>query len=406
MRILYVTDLVLDNRRAPTIHVDAICRNFAVLGHGVTLYAPSVGELRADVYRIVRIWAPRFLLSIFYQPQLLFRLLGDLMKIDEIRGAGKAAPEAYNLYGEGDTGIPQRSSSRFSLNTILYVRHSHLLVVPALLGWFFRIQVFLEVNSILEQDARHINHTWLSRILLASGIFAFLERLNARLATKIIAVTPGIKDYFTAHYDVSDKIAVVPNGVDTDFFKPLQHTNDILTIGYIGSLHAWQGVKYIVEAANKLPQYRFVIIGGGEEQPPCESYIREHNLTNVELRPSITHDKVPEAINSFDICISYPLKFRDGATSPFKIYEYLACGKPVVSSDLKSMREEFGDILAYAEAENAESLARTLKKLIDNPAARSAAGEAGRAFVENGRSWKSVAGKIIALYAVIEQPNR
>jgi len=367
MRIFYITDIVLDDHSAPSIHIDAICTHLEKLGHDVTLYAPRAQGFTRCPYRVVRIPTTRFLLSLVYQPQLKLRLLFDSLR---------------------------RRPAMF------YVRHSHLLVIPTLVGRLLGIPVVLEVNGILEQDAVHINQTLRSRVLLGAGIFAVLERWNARLSTGLIAVTKGIKEYFVSRYRIyPGKITVIQNGVDTEAFKPQPQSQPRsgTRIGYIGSLHAWQGVRYILEAAQLLPSVHFFIIGHGEELPALEAFIREHALTNVELQPPIAHDAVATAINSFDICISYPLKFRDGATSPFKVYEYLACGKPVISSDLVSMRAEFGEVLAYAKAESAESLAETIAQLIENESERTVRGAQGRAFVEKDHSWQSVAQKIIAL---------
>lgn len=376
MRIFYCTDLVLDTTAAPTIHVRALCDQFARAGHDVTLFAPRFGIASHGAYEEVRILTPRRLLSVFFQPQLLLRLLTHALR---------ARPD------------------------VLYVRHSHLLIVPTLLGKFFKIPVVLEVNGILEQDAEHINKTLRSRILLASGTFSFLERSNARLAALIIAVTPGIKEYFVTRYRAApEKIAVIRNGVDTDLFKPMPRGEarrtlglaaDKMYIGYIGSLHEWQGVRYLALIAAALraayPQVCFLIVGDGEERAFLGPFIHEHVLDNVELRPAVSHDTVPRYINSFDICINYPLKFRNGATSPFKVYEYLACGKPVVSSDLSSIRGEFGDSLAYADPESAESLADAVRHLIDNPGEREARAAKARAFVERGHSWRAVASAIL-----------
>lgn len=361
-RIFYVTDLVLDDHSAPAIHVDVICTQFAKLGHEVTLCAPRAENIEVSpLYTAQIVRSPRFLLTLWYQPRLFAWLVLEILK---------KPPD------------------------LLYVRHSHLLVVPTIVGRLFRIPVFLEINGILEQDAVHISKTLRSTLFLSLGIFPLLERLNARLATKCIAVTDGIKQYFIEKYrTAAEKIAVIPNGVDTDAFMPDPVAHSGITVGYVGSLHEWQGIRFIVEAARLLPGIRFRIVGDGE----MRDYIATQRTANVELLPALPHEKVPQAINAIDICISYPLKFRDGATSPFKIYEYLACGKPVISSDLASMREEFGDVLTYADAESADSLAQGIQELVADPARREALGERGRAFVEKGGSWESVARKIIML---------
>ena len=71
----------------------------------------------------------------------------------------------------------------------------------------------------------------------------------------------------------------------------------------------------------------------------------------MQFLPPIPHDQVPDHLAALDICLCYPTRFRENTTSPFKVYEYLACGKAVVLADLAGMREEFGDVVAYAEPE-------------------------------------------------------
>lgn len=372
MRIFYCTDLVLDEAAAPAIHVRAMCDQFARQGHEVILFGPKFGSAPYPGYQEVLIPTPRTLLSLFFQPQLFMHLL--------MRSFRKR-PD------------------------VLYVRHSHLLVVPTIVGLLLRLPLVLEINGILAQDATHINQTFRSRILLRSGIFSFLERMNARAASLVIAVTEGIKEYFVTNYMVSSgKIAVIPNGVDTDAFRPepqeearhaVKLDPESWYVGYVGSLHEWQGVHFLIEAANLLrdeKRIRFLIIGKGEELPLIESRIREYSLQNVDVRPPVPHDAISRYINACDICISYPMKFRDGATSPFKVYEYLACGKPVISSDLASIRSEFGTVLTYAEPESATALAEAIKNAALSPEARS---PEGRAFIETGHSWQAVAAEIL-----------
>lgn len=375
MRIFYCTDLFLDQTAAPAIHVSAICDQFAKQGHEIILFAPKIGiSLSQSAYEEVLLPTPRTLLSLVFQPQLLLRLFTRSLR---------TRPD------------------------ILYVRHSHLLIVPAIVGFVLRIPLVLEINGILEQDAMHINRTFRSRVLLASGVFSLLERINAHAASFCVAVTEGIKEYFVTHYGVrAEKIAVIPNGVDTDLFRPQPQEEarravgldaESWYVGYIGSLHEWQGVRFLLEAANILrdeKHIRFLIVGKGEELPLIESRIRDYGLQNVDIRPPVPHGEIPVFVNALNICISYPMAFRDGGTSPFKVYEYLSCAKPVISSDLASIRSEFGDVLTYVAPESGVALAEGLKMAAADSELSSRT-QGGRRFVERGRSWQAVADEIL-----------
>lgn len=380
MNVYYVTSEILDDRSAMAVHIDEICKNLAALGHTVTLYAPVTTKFHPSIeYKTRFINTSRVLLYVIFQARLFLRLRRDISLI---------RPD------------------------VIYSRNDDLLFIPALIGNLFGIPTVLEVNGRLLEEVQLIDQSLVGRVLLALGVFGFLESFNVRSAAKLIAVAPGIRNYLIQRYKIKeDKVNVVLNGIDIDFFEPTDYTtarkeigldSDAIYIGYIGSFYPWQGVQYIVQAAQLVlaqrPQVKFILVGMGKETEYLRSFIKEAKLEqSIEIRPAISHNFVSTYINAFDICICYPTMFRSGSTSPFKVYEYLACGRAVVLADIGGMREEFGDAVAYVEPESAEALSKALAIMIDDKDAREQLGKRGRLFVEQGRSWRAVADRIASL---------
>jgi len=376
--IYYVTSGILDAYKVSTIHIDEICTNFAKLKHKVVLYAPLPGSFKQpDSYQIKYCSSSRFRLIFFFQIRLFLQLLVDTFR---------------------------------NKPWIIYVRYNELLFVPVLIGKIVGIPVVLEINGLPIEELRRIDRTLLTRILLALGVIDFIEFINVKLASGMIVVTPGIKKYFVEKYILDQqKISVIANGVNTKLMSPLSAAESrsklgldesVLYVGYVGSLLPWQGLRFMAEAALRVcaehPDVNFLIVGDGEEADYLSSFIKKNGLEKrIEMRSSVSHDLVPYYINAMDICISYPDKFRNGVTSPFKIFEYLACAKPVVSSDIAGIREYFGNVLCYAEPESSESLASVLLSLIENKAVRDYLGLNGRKFVVEGHSWELVTKQIL-----------
>ena len=82
-----------------------------------------------------------------------------------------------------------------------------------------------------------------------------------------------------------------------------------------------------------------------------------------------------------------------GGGSPFKLYEYASCGKPIISTDIPGIPEfvnknKCGIIV---EPNNPKALAEAIVKLLDNPNLAEEMGKNGRKAILNGYSWKSVA---------------
>ncbi|MDD2890371.1 MAG: glycosyltransferase [bacterium] len=154
--------------------------------------------------------------------------------------------------------------------------------------------------------------------------------------------------------DPTKKITYIPNAVDFPFFNTqaslVKDRMDLASIprpilGFVGLVSWWIDTELIYETAVKLPNYSFVIIG------PIRQPLKE--LPNIYLLGQKPYEEVPMYIRMFDVCLA-PFKIDKvgNAADPLKIYEYLALGKPVVSTDIDELRKL--DNLLYIAKNNAD----------------------------------------------------
>jgi glycosyltransferase involved in cell wall biosynthesis len=352
------------------------------------LYIPCSRHFTKErSYQIHELWVPVFAASVMFQIQLMLKLSLDII----------------------------RHRPR-----MLYVRHSLLLFVAVLIGRLFNIPTVLEVNGKLIEEARHHGRSLLTILLDRSHIFSFIEGFNLRNATYVVAVTEGIKSYLVERYTLSPRVvAVINNGVNTETFMPQDMSyarsqiglpQDRIIVGYIGSFYSWQGLPHILEAARQLRDagepMLFVLVGHGADEACLRKGLKRNKLeSTVMLIPSIQRSNVPLYINAFDICLSVPTRFRNGATSPFKVYEYLACGKPTIVSDIDGMREEFQDAVYYVEPESPKALVAALRVLAHNGDARGACSMRARSFIREGHDWRTIAQRIASLVSGDSTPG-
>jgi glycosyltransferase involved in cell wall biosynthesis len=284
--------------------------------------------------------------------------------------------------------------------------------MPVLIGKLFGVPVVLEVNGPLVEESRRVDLSRQARVLRALRIFQVLESFSVRGAARLVVVAPGIQEYLVRNYAVApERVAVIANGVDTDAFttrdvaetrRRLDLEPETLYVGYVGSLYAWQGVHYMVEAAKHVLADRngvaFLVVGKGDERAELETLVEEAGLVgSVLLLPAVPHERVPDYVSALDVCLCYPTRFRENTTSPVKVYEYLASGKPVVLADLGGMREEFGDTVAYAEPEAPHALAEVIGRLVDDAGERARLSANGVAFIRAEHTWKRVAERLAAV---------
>lgn len=130
----------------------------------------------------------------------------------------------------------------------------------------------------------------------------------------------------------------LPNGVDLAAFQPIPNclpsdTSSIGAprVGYAGVVDSRVDLALLAYCAKALPQMNFIIVGPVSADKASLSPLL--SLHNVHLIGRKRYHEMPMYINSFDLCL-IPHKvnrYTDGM-NPLKLYEYLACGKPVVST--------------------------------------------------------------------------
>jgi len=230
---------------------------------------------------------------------------------------------------------------------------------------------------------------------------------------KIIAVTPGIKANIESAYQIpGEKITVVPNGANTFLFKPLEQDACRKGLGldpeahyvcFVGNLAPWQGVEYLVKAAplilSRYPDCRFLIVGDGVMKNELLNVSRELGIEDRFIFTGVVpYDCVPGYINASDVCAAPFILARNAkiGLSPLKLYEYMACGKPVVASAISGVADalEASKGGLSVPPENPEALAEAISKLLENQDLRADMGSKGLSYVTENYSWYSVAKQV------------
>ncbi|WP_440903477.1 glycosyltransferase [Catenovulum sp. SX2] len=196
---------------------------------------------------------------------------------------------------------------------------------------------------------------------------------------------------------------VVHNGVNTEKFAPISHTNSVPRVGIIANLQERKGHFEFLHMAKELLdqgiQAQFDIIGGDILAEPREELLK--NLCKeLSLQEHVTfHGQVSNVLallQQLDIvvCASYQEAF------PVSILEAMACEKPVVSTNVNGIPEAIveGETGFMVPAKDSSALARQVKKLLDDNALQLQMGKAARQRVECHFSEQSYISKIEQIY--------
>ena len=111
-------------------------------------------------------------------------------------------------------------------------------------------------------------------------------------------------------------------------------------IGYVGTLATWVDFQLIKQIALAHPEWAIVLIGYVSALTDVQSVKELEPLSNVHLLGRKDYHELPNYYKAFDVCIvPFLLNEHIMYCNPTKIYEYLATGKPIVSTDFPSARE-------------------------------------------------------------------
>jgi glycosyltransferase involved in cell wall biosynthesis len=161
----------------------------------------------------------------------------------------------------------------------------------------------------------------------------------------------------------------VPNGVDFRAYatpqaepadlRPVPHPR----VGYVGRIKGQLDLPLAAALAARHPEWSFVFVGPQSRSGDTRMWVeRLARLPNVHFLGEKRVDELPAYTQHFDVCAMwYVMNDYTNFIYPLKLHEYLAAGRPVVATPIRSVREFAGVVeLATSEDEWSRSLVRAL----------------------------------------------
>src|SRR3989338_4727355 len=215
---------------------------------------------------------------------------------------------------------------------------------------------------------------------------AFLKIILDLNGVIVVTITRALRDDIIKT-GFRGKIQVAPDGADPAQFnisiskeearKRLGWPPDKKIVMYVGHLYDWKGAPLLLEVARKFQvssfkfQVLFVFVGGTEYD--LEKFRKKaEGSNNVLILGQKPHKDIPVYLKSADILIlpnSAEEEISKSYTSPLKMFEYMASKRPIVATNLPSIREVLNDANAVLmEANSTDKLVLGTLKLLNDPA--------------------------------------
>lgn len=199
----------------------------------------------------------------------------------------------------------------------------------------------------------------------------------------VVAITEGLRQDVIAGGVPPDQVCVLPDGYDPARFSALPTRDEARAkLGlpldrslavYTGHLFPWKGAHVLVEAAARSDRFDAVLVGGREEdRRRIAQRVRTLGAKNVREVPPVPPADVPAYLAAADVLVlpnSGKERISARYTSPLKLFEYMAAGRPIVASDLPSIGEILTDQenAVLAAADDPQALCRAIEGVLADP---------------------------------------
>lgn len=209
---------------------------------------------------------------------------------------------------------------------------------------------------------------------------------DAELCRKANAVIVCSQRLYNLKRNLARNLYLIPNGVEAEHYcRVLDSTEPLIAdtarwrkpvLGYTGTIHPDRVDAALVEAlARRFAEGTVALIG--PMLLSAESQARLQACGNVVLTGAVAYERLPDYMRAFDVCITpHRMTPFTESLNPIKLWEYLAAGKPIVSTDVAGFRDypEFVRIAADTEG----FVCAVQEALRENPAKGAARREEAR----------------------------
>lgn len=363
------------------VHIEELIQALRKLGHVVTLVEPPAYNNAkfgddAGVIALLKRYCPGFvyeLMEFAYSFVVYWRLREAVLAHQP-----DCLYERYNLFQPAGVWLKRR----------------------------FNLPMLLEVNApVFEERAKYdgIALPWLAR---------WSEGYTWRGADRVLPVTQVLAGRVEAAGVDSEKIVVIPNGINPEEFggeigneqaKRRLGLEGRLVLGFTGFVREWHGLEKVIDLiASGDPGWHLLIVGDGPARAALEKQAAALNVTSrLTITGVVGRDRVAAHVAAFDIALQPAVVEY---ASPLKLFEYMALGRPIVAPAQPNIMEILtdGDNALLFDPRDPRSLGKAVERLCRDAGLRQRIGEAARRTIQSRRlTWADNATRVTELFAAL-----
>jgi glycosyltransferase involved in cell wall biosynthesis len=249
------------------------------------------------------------------------------------------------------------------------------------------------------------------------GPWLFRRFTTAQTRRRLVTITDALHKALISAFDLDPSridIIIAPDGVDLERYQDLPEPEvarkalgfpEGFTAGYTGHFYAGRGIELMLGLAKTMPEVQFLWVGGDPaDVTRWENQLKEENVDNVILTGFVDNARLPQYQAAADVLLMPYGTTISGSgggntadiASPMKMFEYMAAGRAILSSDLPVIHEVLDETTAvFCPPEDLSAWQRALSDLRENPEYCQALGQNARTAVQ-AYTWRARSERALA----------
>ena len=273
-----------------------------------------------------------------------------------------------------------------------------------------RVPLVMDVDSSIPDQLRYSGFATRGPLL---GLVELLEgralRSSAAVVTVCASLTEGVKRQAgdVPVFQIEDPPLAEREKLPTDVVAVKQDLglSDRPVVLYSGNFESYQGVEMLVDASSRVPEAQFLFMGG--EPAEIERLRERARALGSDDRCVFSGKRPPSELPRFLAVTEVLVSPRTrGENTPFKVFTYLASGKPLVATRIPSHTQLLSDDTAILVEPTPEGLAGGIRGALQDPAEARTRADRGQALIQREYSAARHREKVAAAYAAVEKLAR
>jgi glycosyltransferase involved in cell wall biosynthesis len=377
-----VPDVVIPHYRGSSTHVYEVARHLARKGNHVTVVARRLSRSQPRWDRLGEITVYRTFQGIFFEPPLTTYAEHHA---DQRKGGSSLVRHLYALYLKSFRAVELGLESSRALSG-------------------------QRVDVVLERETAFGAGAVLSRLVGAPLVLEVIGPRISSLSLQRASLVLAYSSRMVRGLVPPERLRMVSAAVNLRLFRPDPVAGEEIrlrynlrgkkVIGYVGTFPEWHGVRELISSMKRTllrcPDAALLMVGPYFEA--TKELAKEKGLEGaVVFSGPVQYESVPAYIAACDVlCAPYnpaasPRRQREGIGAPLKVLEYMACQKPVISTDVPPIPDVVDDGVngLLVRPGDVEDLSEAIVTVLEDGALASRLGERGRVSVEKEYSWEA-----------------